>query len=45
VAAFCQKLSQPFRGLRDRIGRGDANGVEALAPAIGDERSLGGRGI
>jgi hypothetical protein len=45
VAALGQKPSQPFRRLRDRIGRGDADGIEAFAPAIGDERSLGGRGV
>jgi hypothetical protein len=45
VAAFCQKLSQPFRGLRDRIGRGDADGVEAFAPAVGDQSRFGGRGV
>jgi hypothetical protein len=42
VVAGGDELTQTERGFGNRIGRGDADDVEPLALAVGDERRLGG---
>jgi hypothetical protein len=49
VAAFGKEAREAGHGLRDRVGGGDTDDIEAFAPGIGEERALqfvgiGGRG-
>jgi hypothetical protein len=45
MVAGGDELPQTGRGFRSRLRPGDADNVESLALAIGDQRRLGGRRI
>jgi hypothetical protein len=40
VVAFGEEGGEPFGELRGRLGRGDADDVEAVAERVGDELRL-----